>query len=174
MRGELLALKAGHVFDGARVGPSGMLLVENDMILDVDFTGSEPPAEAATVDFGPDAWLLPGFVDTHVHLCWDGTEKAVAHGMPDGPEAVLRVARENAARSLDAGVTTVRDLGDRDYLTLELRDSPGEGLRPEIVVSAGAGRAVLGPFGEVLGRAARRDGERGVGGHRLRLVLREV
>jgi len=135
MRGELLALKAGHVFDGVRVGPSGMLLVEDDMILDVDFTGSEPPAEAVTVDFGPDAWLLPGFVDTHVHLCWDGTEDALEHVMSDSPEALLDVARESAARSLDVGVTTVRDLGDRDYLTLALRHSPAVGLRPEIVVS---------------------------------------
>ncbi|MET8978112.1 amidohydrolase family protein [Streptomyces sp. NPDC004539] len=135
MRGELLALKAGHVFDGARVGPSGMLLVEDGMILDVDFTGSEPPFEATTLDFGPDAWLLPGFVDAHVHLCWDGTKDAVAHVTSDDRETLLDVARENAARSLDVGVTTVRDLGDRDYLTLELRDRLPAVQRPEIVAS---------------------------------------
>ncbi|WP_416968799.1 amidohydrolase family protein [Streptomyces sp. 4F14] len=135
MRGELLALRAGHVFDGVRAAPSGMLLVEDGVILDLDLRGSEPPQEATTVDFGPDAWLLPGFVDAHVHLCWDGTNDAVAHVAADSRTTLFEIARANAARALDVGVTTVRDLGDRDYVTLDLREKLASGEIPEIVAA---------------------------------------
>ncbi|MFK0159930.1 amidohydrolase family protein [Streptomyces sp. NPDC090493] len=135
MRGELLALRAGHVFDGVDVRQSGMVLIEDGVILDVDFTGAAPPEHASVTDFGPDAWLLPGLIDAHVHLCWDGSKEAVAHVSSDGHETVLETARASAAATLTTGVTTVRDLGDRDYLTLALRDQMPPTQRPDIVAA---------------------------------------
>lgn len=135
MRSELLALKAGHVFDGVDVRPSGMVLIEDGVIGDVDFTGAAPPEHATVTDFGPEAWLLPGLIDAHVHLCWDATDDAVAHVTSDAPETVLKTARAAAAATLTAGVTTVRDLGDRDYLTLALREQVPPTQRPDIVVA---------------------------------------
>ncbi|QNP75367.1 amidohydrolase family protein [Streptomyces roseirectus] len=144
MHGELLALRAGHVFDGVRARRSGTVLVEDGVILDVDFTGARPPAHAEVTDFGPDAWLLPGLIDAHVHLCWDGSADAVAHVTSGDRAAVLATARDAAAATLRAGVTTVRDLGDRDYLTLALRDGVPAGERPEIVA---AGPPITTPSG---------------------------
>nr|WP_240438315.1 amidohydrolase family protein [Streptomyces acidiscabies] len=135
MRSELLALRAGHVFDGVRVRPSGTVLVEDGVILDVDCTGAEPPEHAAVTDFGPDAWLLPGLIDAHVHLTWDGGPDAVRQVTSDDRAAVLETARVSAAATLAAGVTTVRDLGDRDYLTLDLRNKVPAEERPEIVAA---------------------------------------
>lgn len=135
MRGELLALRAGHVFDGVNVGQSGMVLVEDGVIRDVDFTGAAPPEHAAVTDFGPDGWLLPGLIDAHVHLCWDGTKDAVDHVASHDHEAVLKTARASAATTLTTGVTTVRDLGDRDYLTLALREQVPSTERPDIVAA---------------------------------------
>src|SRR2546430_914952 len=96
MRSELLALRAGHVFDGVDVRQSGMVLVEDGVILDVDFTGAAAPGHAAGTDFGPDAWLLPGLIDAHVHLCWDGTTDAVAHVASGDRETVLGTGRAGA------------------------------------------------------------------------------
>jgi imidazolonepropionase-like amidohydrolase len=135
MRSELLALRAGHVFDGADVRQSGMVLVEDGVIRDVDFTGAAPPEHAKVTDFGPDGWLLPGLIDAHVHLCWDGTQDAVEHVSSDDHEAVLKTARASAATTLATGVTTVRDLGDRDYLTLALREQVPLTERPDIVAA---------------------------------------
>ncbi|GCB53409.1 amidohydrolase family protein [Streptomyces sp. NL15-2K] len=135
MRSELLALRAGHVFDGVDVRRSGMVLVEDGVIRDVDFTGAAPPEHAAVTDFGPDGWLLPGLIDAHVHLCWDGTKDAVAHVASDDHEAVLETARASAATTLATGVTTVRDLGDRDYLALALREQVPPTERPDIVAA---------------------------------------
>ncbi|MFF3334891.1 amidohydrolase family protein [Streptomyces sp. NPDC002888] len=112
-----------------------MVLVEDGVIRDVDFTGAAAPEYATVTDFGPDEWLLPGLIDAHVHLCWDGTKDAVAHVASDDRETVLETARASAATTLQGGVTTVRDLGDRDYLSLALREQVPSTEIPEIVAA---------------------------------------
>lgn len=112
-----------------------MVLVEDGVIRDVDFTGAAPPEHATVTDFGPELWLLPGLVDAHVHLCWDASTAAVAHVTSDDSGTVLENARVAATTALQAGVTTVRDLGDRDYLALALREQVPPTQRPEIVAS---------------------------------------
>ena len=71
------------------------------------------------------ATLLPGLVDTHVHLAFDASADPVgALARRDDAEVVQAMARAGRA-ALRGGVTTVRDLGDRGYLSLELRGRPG-------------------------------------------------
>lgn len=88
---------------------------------------------AATVDPGvrrlrcPGATVLPGLIDCHVHLAFDAGPdpvRAVAEAAPD--ELAVAMA-DRAGQLLAAGVTTVRDLGDRDALTLALRASIASG-----------------------------------------------
>ncbi|MEU9331048.1 amidohydrolase family protein [Streptomyces canus] len=131
----LQVLRAGHVFDGGQVRGPGVVLVEDGLIRDVDFTGALPPEHAGVTDFGPDAWLLPGLIDAHVHLSWDASADAVAHVTTGDSSTVLEAARSAAATALRSGVTTVRDLGDRDYLVLALRDQVEAALRPEIIAA---------------------------------------
>ncbi|MFG2732820.1 amidohydrolase family protein [Streptomyces canus] len=131
----LQVLRAGHVFDGGQVRGPGVVLVEDGLIRDVDFTGALPPEHAVVTDFGPDAWLLPGLIDAHVHLSWDASADAVAHVTTGDSSTVLEAARAAAATALRSGVTTVRDLGDRDYLVLALRDQVEAAPRPEIIAA---------------------------------------
>jgi imidazolonepropionase-like amidohydrolase len=131
----LRALRAGHVFDGTDVRGPGTLLIEDGVIHDLDFTGAEPPQHARVVDFGPREWLLPGLIDAHVHLSWDATEQAVANVAAADDETIQATVRASAAAALSVGVTTVRDLGDRDYVTLALRERMKPTERPEIVAS---------------------------------------
>ncbi len=69
------------------------------------------------VDLG-DAALLPGLVDCHQHLCFEALSEDVAETPSDGLAAQ---AERSARRALAAGITTIRDLGDRDYATFPLR-----------------------------------------------------
>jgi len=78
--------------------------------------GGEPD-----VDLG-DATLLPGLVDVHLHLALDASPNPVEHLMADDDATLLLRMRAAAQRALSVGVTTVRDLGDRSYLALTLRD----------------------------------------------------
>lgn len=65
-----------------------------------------------------DAALLPGLVDCHQHLCFEALAEDAAETPSDG---VAAQAERSARRALAAGITTIHDLGDRDYVTLPLR-----------------------------------------------------
>jgi imidazolonepropionase-like amidohydrolase len=136
-RGQLSAIRGARLFDGERFteGPV-LVLVDHGRITDVDRTGAAPPAGVACVDLG-DVTLMPGFVDAHTHLVWD------PHGPPEAlattPDAVLLArARQHAWQALQVGVTTVRDLGDRHFVTVtashECRVTPSAGAD---IVTAG-------------------------------------
>ena len=119
----MLAIRADRLFDGVDfldgVGRP-VVLIENGRIVAVQ-SGGEPPAGAEIVDLGA-ATLLPGLVDSHVHLVFDATTESVAHLAAADDDEVLAMMRAGARLALSAGVTTVRDLGDRGYLSLKLRD----------------------------------------------------
>jgi imidazolonepropionase-like amidohydrolase len=116
-----LALHAARVFDGRTMLEDATVTVHGATVADV---GAGPLRGAGTEDLG-DVTLLPGLVDCHQHLCFDGNgtlEEQVATATDD--DLVARV-QTNARRALRAGITTIRDLGDRNYVTLRARDQPG-------------------------------------------------
>ncbi|MDP8937214.1 MAG: amidohydrolase family protein, partial [Actinomycetota bacterium] len=131
-----LALRAARLFDGLGSVDQPTVLIDDGRVLAVDGGRVEPPPDADVVDFG-DATLLPGLIDTHVHLGFDGTAETVGRLKADDDGRLLLRMRLAAQRSLAAGVTTVRDLGDRGYLALALRDwfAQGDEVGPEILAS---------------------------------------
>lgn len=139
-RGERLAIRAGVMFDGYRFhdgfhGGPVTVVVEDGRIGAVDFAGTGCPPDLPLVDLGGAA-LLPGLVDAHTHLCWDpdGDPEDLAREPRD---ALVERARRHAAAALSAGITTLRDLGDRDFVTLTLREDYTRGAEagPELLVS---------------------------------------
>ena len=120
--GTLLAVRASRLFDGDRgFGPS-TVLVSSGRIVDVDTTGAAPPAHADVLDLGDDVCLLPGLIDAHVHLAFNASADVIG-GLAAVDDAKLLDQMAWAARqALQAGITTVRDLGDRSFLALRLRD----------------------------------------------------
>ncbi|MBO1330754.1 amidohydrolase family protein [Streptomyces sp. VRA16 Mangrove soil] len=86
----------------------------------------------------PGATLLPGLIDAHVHLCFDaGTDPvATLRGQEDG--TLLADMQRHAEQLLAAGVTTARDLGDRNHLAIRLSRQITEGaVAGPRIVSAG-------------------------------------
>ncbi len=136
VRRERLAIRADRMFDGYRFhdGPV-TVVVEDGRIGAVDFPGTGYPPDLTLVDVGGAA-LLPGLVDAHTHLCWDpdGDPEDLAG---ESYDALVERARRHAAAALSAGITTLRDLGDRDFATLTLREDYARGadLGPELLVS---------------------------------------
>ena len=139
------------MFDGERIVDPPVVLVDNGVIVDVGVSG---PADAATVEF-TDGTLLPGLIDCHQHLCFDGDgtlEEQVGDIDDDG---LLVRARESARLAMHGGVTTLRDLGDRGFVTLALRDDP---MLPTIL-AAGPPITVEGGHCWFLGGECAGDGE---------------
>jgi len=149
-RGRLTVLRAGWLFDGTSSAliRDPVVMIEDSTILGVG-SGGTAPEGAAVIDLAG-ATLLPGLVDTHVHLAFDASADPVGNlGRRRDGEVVEAMARAGQA-ALRGGVTTVRDLGDRGYLSLGLR---GRADLPTIVA---AGPPITTPGGHChyLGGAA--------------------
>jgi imidazolonepropionase-like amidohydrolase len=128
------ALRADRLFDGTTSVADPLVVIEDGRITAVDAGPRAPvPPDAELVEL-PGATLLPGLVDTHVHLCFDAGFDPVASLAERDDDAVLAAMAEAAAGQLAAGVTTVRDLGDRDYLSLRFRET-ATGPLPTIVAA---------------------------------------
>lgn len=116
----MLSVRGQRAFDGERMLERPTVLLDGGRIVDV---GVVPPDGVEEVDLG-DVTLMPGLIDTHQHLCFccDGTLEEMVTDITDA--ALLERGRANARGALQAGITTIRDLGDREYVTLGLRDDP--------------------------------------------------
>lgn len=131
------ALKAAHCFDGQRFRPEGVtVLVDGERIAGVEPLAHDVPDGTEVTTYG--GTLLPGLIDCHVHLVAEGIRPGApgsleAAGTLDDDGLDAAIGRSLATQAA-AGVTTVRDLGDRRYRTLVARDRrrPGE---PRIVAA---------------------------------------
>ena len=119
----MLAIRASHAFDGeAFVDGGATVFVDGVRIVGVESVGCDVPSGWQLVDHGA-ATVLPGLIDTHVHLVADGGPMAldrVAGCSDDEPDAVVTGSLQ---RHLAAGVTTVRDLGDRNFAVVRRRNA---------------------------------------------------
>jgi imidazolonepropionase-like amidohydrolase len=122
-RRRLTAIRAAWLFDGrsAELMPDPTVVLDGATIVTVAPAGPVPDG-AHVVDLAG-ATLLPGLIDGHVHLAFDSSADPVAT-LRERDDAEAFVAMTNAARAATrGGVTTVRDLGDRGYLSLGLRQA---------------------------------------------------
>ena len=119
----MFAIRANHAFDGEDFRAGGAtVLVEDAGIIGVEPVRYEPPSDCDLVDYG-DATVLPGLIDTHVHLVGDSRVMALERLAEYSPEEIDAVVIESLRRQLAAGVTTVRDLGDWHFNVVHRRDA---------------------------------------------------
>ena len=144
------ALRCRRLFDGESMLHDRVVVVEDGRIAAV--TGGDAASAPSAADLG-DVTMLPGLIDCHVHLAFDASADPVAALEPPG---LVDRMRDAARQHLAAGVTTVRDLGDRDYLALEL----GLGREgPEILA---AGPPITTPRGHCWFLGGEAEGEQAV------------
>ena len=120
------ALKFAAVVDGTgRVIPNGVVIVDGDKIARVLGARDALPAGVQTIDLSHYT-AIPGMIDVHTHMTyyWDPTSGTDPwRQAPRPPEQTVQLAKTNALHTLEAGVTTVRDLGASNYTDIALRDS---------------------------------------------------
>ena len=130
----MIALQADRVLAGPGPTGPGTVLVEGSRMVGVD-RGAGPRSSEVT-DLG-NVTVLPGLVDAHQHLCFDASADVVTPLMEDADDVLLERMAAHGRMALAAGITTVRDLGDRRFLSLALRDrlraDPSAG--PELLVA---------------------------------------
>lgn len=142
-----IAVKAGKLIDGRGGAPlsDAVIVIEGEKIVAVG-ARLPIPAGAELIDLGGET-VLPGFIDCHVHL----TGRVIGEGewqnarVRDLPqEDAIRGVR-NARLTLEAGFTTVRNVGAHDFSDIALRDAIVEGLVPgPRIVAAGHAVSITG------------------------------
>jgi imidazolonepropionase-like amidohydrolase len=136
-------IHAGRLLDRPGRPPRGpsTIMVAGARIIDVADGLIPPAAGAALIDLSART-VLPGLIDSHVHLDSDagGIAALVEEVTENAPRKTLRTLA-NARKTLEAGFTTVRNLGDGSGATLAIRDAAarGEVAAPRIV---DAGRSI--------------------------------
>ena len=136
------------VLSGARVwdGDSGDLKVadvrcENGRVSGLHAPGSLRPESGDEVVELDGSALLPGLIDGHVHLVWDGSADPAERVEEVGAQRTVLRAAEHARRHLLGGVTTVVDLGSNWDVAITVADAvrAGDVVGPHVVA---AGRTV--------------------------------
>src|SRR4029453_1263473 len=128
---KTIVLKAARIFDGHDVKTPGVVIVSGSVITSAGST-VQNPVGAEVIDLG-DATLSPGFIDAHTHLSFmyhtDYRDDIVESVRKPIPEQAL-FAAENLKKTLMAGVTSVRDVGSRDFVDVGLRNAAAAGVVP--------------------------------------------
>jgi imidazolonepropionase-like amidohydrolase len=124
------------------------VLVDGDRIAWVgrsaDLSPDRYPADTPVLALGP-VTVLPGLIDCHVHLAFDGGPAPVARMRAEDDARQVALMTRNARRLLSVGVTTARDLGGRGYLGVSVRDAIADGtLRGPRLLTAGPPLTVTG------------------------------
>ncbi|HYE45558.1 MAG TPA: amidohydrolase family protein, partial [Caulobacter sp.] len=130
-----LLLRNATVIDGtgAPGRPGTSLLIENGRIARIIPPGQPLPRAAREID-ATGRYVIPGLIDTHVHLCADNGPRALEQLADLDTDQVEGIVTRSLRQHLAAGVTTVRDLGDAHWAVVDRRPEPGAG---PTVVAAG-------------------------------------
>src|SRR5450432_180168 len=156
-----IVLKAAHLFDGKSktLLSNGVVIIDGNTITAVG-SNLAVPNDAQVIDLG-DATISPGFMDAHTHLTLDFSGNYNERRLRDLDENVSQIAFDsipNARATVEAGFTSVRDVGSRitnshDFLDVSLRNAINKGLvvGPRMLVATHGIGATGGHFDPMSG-----------------------
>ncbi len=130
--GRVLDVKTGSILQNQAI------VIENDRIVSIGPAAQAKPASDATVVDLPNATILPGLIDAHTHITFNPNFGYETLGISIPREALI--GAHNARITLEAGITTVRNVGARGFSDVALRDAinAGDVPGPRMMVSGPA------------------------------------
>ena len=156
---RVVVVQADRILTEPGKAPRGVtsIVIENGRISAVLDGRQSGPAGARIIDLG-NRFVLPGLIDSHVHLDSDaGGDAALIESVTSSPALDALRAQWNGMKTLRAGFTTVRNLGDGRGATLALRDAGEKGwvMGPRII---DAGRSISVTSGHMDGTLSLAEG----------------
>ena len=131
-------VRFARLWDGGRTIEDAIVTIEGARIVRVGTGDRDIPANVPVIDLRPFVGI-PGLIDLHTHMTyyWDRQPGTRPLGQRRRAAETVFLAQENARRTLESGVTTVRDLGASNETDLSMRDLIARGVMkgPRMVVS---------------------------------------
>lgn len=121
---NITAVRFGKLWDGEKVIDGALVLIRGDRITSVTGGNPAPPAGAEVIDWSR-YFGLPGMIDVHTHITYYWDQKPGTHPQgqtPRMPAETVYLAQANARKTLEAGVTAVRDLNSTDFMDMAMRN----------------------------------------------------
>jgi imidazolonepropionase-like amidohydrolase len=132
------AIRFGKLWDGSNMTADAVVVVTGDRIVSIGAGNAAVPAGAQVIDLRKYTGL-PGLIDLHTHITyyWDRQPGTRPRGQRRLPAVTVYLAQDNARRTLETGVTTVRDLNAGNDMDLAMRELTASGamIGPRIFAS---------------------------------------
>lgn len=143
------------IFGTGEVIEKGAVVINGNMITYVGPTNKIRPSKKDKVFDVSGKTVLPSLIDAHVHLCLDGSPDPMTSVARNSVPQLTLKAAYYARQTLEAGVTTVRDMGGRDYVDIAIRDGIESGiLQGPRMICCGRLVCMTGGHGWQFGREA--------------------
>jgi len=150
-------LEIDGLFDGAKTTSDAAIVIEDGEITWVGKRSQIPKTPKGATSRSLEAggrFALPGFINCHAHLTFDGSADFDAEARQSEAAATLKAFR-NARITARSGVTTVRDLGANGSMVVELaRQIERGGLEGPRIIASARGITITGGHGMEVGRIA--------------------
>lgn len=151
---KTIAIQRTRLIDGngSTIDPATILIRRTHIAALGPSRTTAVPAEATRIN-GRGLTVLPGLIDCHVHLCLGAEPDVVSTLESEQPAYTLLKAARHAQQTLEAGITTVRDVGSRDHTIFALQQAIEDGLLlgPRII-GAGQALCMVGGHARFIGR----------------------
>jgi imidazolonepropionase-like amidohydrolase len=132
------AIRFGKLWDGSKLTTDAVVVVDGERITSVGTGTAAVPKGAQVIDLRKYTGL-PGLIDLHTHITyyWDRKPGTRPRGTPRLPAVTVYLAQENAKKTLETGVTTIRDLNAGNDMDLAMREliASGAMIGPRMFVS---------------------------------------
>src|SRR6185437_12071487 len=145
-------IRAGHLFDGTgdKTRDNMVIVVVGERIQSVGpAQTAQIPAGSTVIDLSH-ATVLPGLIDCHTHLSFRADRYDEIYAFKDTPFDYAFNAVVHARKTLEAGFTSVRDVGSPPFLAVDLRNYINEGFIPgPRIVGSGPAISITGGHGDL-------------------------
>ncbi|MBQ12009.1 MAG: hypothetical protein CMJ45_10725 [Planctomyces sp.] len=141
-----ILIRAGKLIDGKGGAiENAAILLDGDRITALGRQVDIQPAEGVEVIEAGDLTIMPGLVDAHVHLVNSGSPLSATELRSASDDDMMILSVKNALLAIKSGVTTIRDLGGKGFITVAIRDAIAKGVIPgPRVVSCAAALTITG------------------------------